>query len=62
MADRGFHWLMVLCGLSIFGIVALIALELVLRSQLSWHKFGSVLLPDLYRSRYRTCLLLGSGE
>ena len=31
---------MVLCGLSIFGIVALIAFELVLRSQLSWHAFG----------------------
>ena len=40
MADRGFHWLMVLCGLSIFGIVALIAFELVERSQLSWHAFG----------------------
>ena len=39
-ADRGFHWLMVLCALSIFGIVGLIAFELVLRSQLSWHQFG----------------------
>jgi phosphate transport system permease protein len=39
-ADRGFHVLMVLCALSIFGIVALIAYELVAGSQLSWHKFG----------------------
>jgi len=31
---------MVLCALSIFGIVALIAYELVTGSQLSWHKFG----------------------
>ena len=31
---------MVLCALSIFGIVGLIAFELVLRSQLSWHQFG----------------------
>jgi phosphate transport system permease protein len=40
LADRGFHWLMVLCALSIFGIVVLIAAELVLRSQLAWSKFG----------------------
>lgn len=40
IADRVFHALMVLCGLSIFGIVALIAYELVSRSQLSWHAFG----------------------
>ncbi len=40
VADRAFHWLMVLCALSIFGIVVLIAVELVLRSQLSWHTFG----------------------
>ena len=40
MADRGFHFLMVLCGLSIFAIVGLIATELVLRSELSWHQFG----------------------
>jgi phosphate transport system permease protein len=31
---------MLTCAASIFGIVALIAVELVLRSQLSWHKFG----------------------
>jgi phosphate transport system permease protein len=40
IADRGFHFLMVLCALSIFGIVVLIASELVLRSQLAWSKFG----------------------
>jgi len=40
VADRGFHWLMVLCALSIFGIVVLIAVELVVRSQLAWGKFG----------------------
>jgi len=40
IADRGFHWLMVLCALTIFGIVVLIASELVVRSQLAWSKFG----------------------
>jgi phosphate transport system permease protein len=40
VADRGFHWLMVLCALSIFGIVVLIAWQLVMRSQLAWSKFG----------------------
>jgi len=39
-ADRAFHWLMVLCGLSIFGIVILILSELMLRSGMAWHKFG----------------------
>ncbi|MFZ0392963.1 MAG: hypothetical protein WCF17_15945 [Terracidiphilus sp.] len=38
--DRVFHWLMVLCGLSIFGIVALIVFELVLQSKLSLHTCG----------------------
>jgi phosphate transport system permease protein len=40
VADRGFHWLMVLCAFSIFGIVVLIATELVLRSHLAWVRFG----------------------
>ncbi len=40
LADRGFHILMALCALSIFGIVVLIAMELVLRSDLAWAKFG----------------------
>ena len=40
IADRGFQWLMVLCALSIFGIVVLIASELVRGSQLSWAGTG----------------------
>jgi phosphate transport system permease protein len=40
LADRGFHVLMVICGLSIFGLVALILTELILRSQLAWKAFG----------------------
>ena len=37
---------MLLCAISIFAIVALIAIELVLQSQMSWHKFG---LPFFYK-------------
>jgi phosphate transport system permease protein len=40
IADRGFHWLMVLCALTIFGIVVLIATELMVRSHLAWSQFG----------------------
>jgi phosphate transport system permease protein len=40
IADGGFRWLMVLCALSIFGIVVLIAIELVVRSKLAWGQFG----------------------
>ena len=40
VADGIFHVLIVLCALSIFGIVILIATELVLRSDLAWNKFG----------------------
>jgi len=40
VADGVFHILMVLCALSIFGIVALIATELVRRSDLAWSNFG----------------------
>lgn len=40
LADRAFHVLMVLCALSIFAIVVLIASELVLRSKLAWTTFG----------------------
>jgi phosphate transport system permease protein len=39
-ADAGFHWLMVLCALTIFGIVVLIASELIIRSKLAWGQFG----------------------
>ena len=40
IADRVFKALMVLCALSIFAIVALIATELVTRSNLAWSSFG----------------------
>jgi phosphate transport system permease protein len=40
LADSTFRWLMVLCALSIFGIVALIATELVSSSKLTLTKFG----------------------
>ena len=40
VADRGFRWLMIACAMSIFAIVALIASELIARSQLSIAKFG----------------------
>jgi len=40
IADKGFGWLMLLCACSIFGIVALICTELVLRSQITISKFG----------------------
>ncbi len=40
LMDRTFRWLMFGCALSIFGIVALIAYELILRSQPSLHRFG----------------------
>jgi phosphate transport system permease protein len=39
-ADGAFKMMMVLCGLSIFGLVALILFELVQQSQLTWHVFG----------------------
>ena len=40
VSDGGFRWLMVLCALSIFGIVVLIATELVIRAKLAWAQFG----------------------
>ncbi len=40
IADRWFHALILLCALSIFGIVALIASELCLTSTMSWKAFG----------------------
>jgi phosphate transport system permease protein len=39
-ADSTFRWAMLLCALSIFAIVALIATELVAHSQLTLAKFG----------------------
>jgi phosphate transport system permease protein len=58
IADTGFHWLMILCALSIFGIVALIVWQLMARSQLTWHKFGfgffyrSFIDPDTHQTIY----------
>ncbi len=43
---------MLLCGLSIFVIVALIAFELVVRSQLTWHKFGLGFFYRIYIDPY----------
>jgi phosphate transport system permease protein len=40
LTDRLFHWLMVLCAVSIFAIVGLIAWRLVVSSQLTWDRFG----------------------
>lgn len=40
VADQGFRWLMVLCALSVFAIVALIAAELVAGSRAAMAKFG----------------------
>jgi phosphate transport system permease protein len=40
LADRGFYWLILLCALSIFGLVALIAIVLMKQSSLVWHQFG----------------------
>jgi phosphate transport system permease protein len=40
LSDRAFRWLMVASALSIFAIVALIAFELVTRSELTLKKFG----------------------
>ena len=40
LADRFFHWLMVLSALSIFGIVVLIAGELSVHSKMAWNSFG----------------------
>jgi phosphate transport system permease protein len=49
LADRGFHWLMVLCALSIFGIVVLIVIELTRQSHLSWVRFGLRFFYTAYR-------------
>jgi phosphate transport system permease protein len=49
MADRIFRYLMVLCALSTFAIVLLILWQLVLRSELSWHKFGFSFFYDVFR-------------
>ncbi len=46
-ADSVFRGTMLVCGLSIFAIVLLIATELVLRSQLSIHTFGAHFLTSM---------------
>ena len=51
-ADRVFRWLMVLCALSIFGIVVLIASELVTSSQLAWHQFGFTFFFSSFKDAY----------
>ncbi len=54
---------MVLCALSIFGIVVLIAVELVLRSQAGLASVRlSIFLQCLYRSGYQTAAVLGPGK
>lgn len=40
LSDGAFRWLMLLCALSIFAVVALIAWELTVSSQLTLSKFG----------------------
>jgi phosphate transport system permease protein len=40
LADKGFRWLMLICALSIFAIVGLIATELAVSSHLTIRKFG----------------------
>ena len=58
IADRVFHLLMVLCAFSIFGIVALILWQLMLRAQMSWRAFGFKFFyqhftdPDSHRVSY----------
>lgn len=39
VADRSFQYLMSLCAFSIFGIVVLIFVELIGRSQMAWNEF-----------------------
>ena len=40
LADYGFRWLMTLCALSIFAIVALIFWRLMVSSRMTWDTFG----------------------
>jgi len=43
---------MVLCAFSIFGIVILIAWQLILRSQLAWDKFGMSFFYQVFTDSY----------
>ena len=61
IADGGFKVLMVLCALSIFGIVLLIATELVRSSSLTWKAFGLQFFYSAYIDPvHRPAYLLGS--
>ncbi len=40
LADRGFHMLLLVCGLTLLAIVGLTVYELIDKSQLSLHQFG----------------------
>jgi phosphate transport system permease protein len=48
ITDGGFKILMALCALSIFGIVALIAVELFRGSHLAWNSFGLQFFVNAY--------------
>jgi phosphate transport system permease protein len=51
-ADRLFHWLMVVCALSIFGIVVLIAGELTMHSRMAWSTFGLEFFTRTFKDTY----------
>ncbi len=59
LADRSFHILMVLCALTIFGIVGLIAIVLILRSDMAWHQFGLKFFFTFERDRVTARLSIG---
>ena len=50
--DRIFHWLMVVCALSIFGIVVLIAGELTVHSKMAWSTFGLEFFTRTFQDSY----------
>jgi phosphate transport system permease protein len=52
IADRGFHWLMVLCAMCIFAIVVLISTVLLVGSNLSWAKFGFKFFYQVFSDSY----------
>ena len=61
-ADRAFYGLMVLCALSIFGLVVLIVTELLKQSHLAWVTFGLKFFFQSVRDPYTNQRILGSGE
>jgi phosphate transport system permease protein len=52
LADRAFQWLMVLCALSIFGIVVLIVWELLQGSHMAWNGFHFQFFYKSYSNSY----------